>query len=301
MSILLLGAVGEIIIEKTGHLNLGIPGTMCVGGLFGCIGLNAVNTEGTPAFVFILVGILFAFIGASLMGVIYSFLTVTLRSNQNITGLILTTLGTGISVFFMKYLDPSDLENAFLSYRVSIPSFDGGNPTNFENGIIIILAIVIAIVATLVFKYTRVGLHLRAVGESPATADAAGINVSAYKYWGTVIGSGIAGIGGFSFMVNRGFTISDVTPYGWLAVALVIFVTWKPALAILGATIFAFLLIFADSGLVVGIGAFYGLKKVIEMLPYVITIVILVLTSMRKKKENMPPASLGLNYFREER
>lgn len=291
---LLLGAVGEIIIEKSGHLNLGIPGTMCVGGLFGCIGLQLVGGSAPiNGLLTVTTGILFAFLGAALMGTLYSFLTVTLRSNQNITGLILTTLGVGVSTYFMKYVT-EDLTNSYLYYRIEWP-------TVFENGWLIVLSFVIAIGASLFLKFTRTGLHLRAVGENPATADAAGINVTKYKYLGTILGSGIAGLGGFSYMVNRCDVIASIEPYGWMAVALVIFVMWKPALGILGAFVFAFLSIFADAGLISGIGNVYGLKQVIEMLPYLVTIIVLIITSMRKKRENMPPASLGVNYFREER
>lgn len=298
---LLLGAVGEIIIEKTGHLNLGIPGTMCVGGLFGCYGLVlAGGAAPVSGFTTVLCGVLFAFLGAALMGALYSFLTVTLRANQNITGLILTTLGSGISVYFMKGISITELENSYLKFRITIPTALE-RPLTLENGVLIVLAVLVAVAATLVLRYTRTGLHLRAVGENPATADAAGINVAGYKYWGTIIGSGIAGIGGFSFMVNRGSMISDIVPFGWMAVALVIFVMWKPALGILGALLFSFLSILPNSGVIPGIGSVYGLKQVFEMLPYLVTIIVLVITSMRKKRENQPPASLGLNYFREDR
>ena len=161
------------------------------------------------------------------------------------------------------------------------------------------MAIIIAVLTSFVFNRTRVGLHLRAVGENPATADAAGINVSRYRYLATCIGCGIASLGGLSFVMdylngNWEYIIDDI---GWLAIALVIFTVWKPNLAIFGSLIFGALYI--ASSYIPGI-SFAG-KELFKLLPYGVTIIVLIFTSVRSRKKNQPPESLGLNYFREER
>ena len=147
---------------------------------------------------------------------------------------------------------------------------------------------------------TRVGLHLRAVGESPETADAAGINVTKYKYVFTCIGSAIAGLGGLYYVMdyaNGVWSNNGFGDRGWLSIALVIFSVWRPSITILGSILFGFLYVIPTYIPGISVSA----KKLFEMLPYVVTIIVLIITSMRDKKENQPPAALGLPYFREER
>ena len=169
----------------------------------------------------------------------------------------------------------------------------------------IFLAIIIALLASWVLFRTRVGLQLRAVGENPATADAVGINVTRYKYLATCIGSGIAGLGGFyyiiDYMVSQEAYLS-LEAFGWLSIALVIFALWRPHMTIIGSTVFGFL--FSCSSFITnipGIQVTMAAKPLLKMLPYVVTIIVLVISSIRNKRENQPPASLGLSYFREER
>jgi len=144
-----------------------------------------------------------------------------------------------------------------------------------------------------------VGLHLRAVGENPATADAAGINVSKYRYVATCIGCAIAGLGGLAFIMDylKGNWEYCVDTIGWLAIALVIFTVWNPTIAIFGSVAFGAL--YVASSYIPGV-SFAG-KALFKMLPYVVTLLVLIITSMRKKREHQPPQSLGLSYFREER
>ena len=144
------------------------------------------------------------------------------------------------------------------------------------------------------------GLQLRAVGESPATADAAGINVNRYKYVATCIGSVIAGLGGLYYVMDYATGVWSNEGFGdrgWLAIALVIFALWKPDSGILGSFLFG--------GLYIVYNYIPGLalstQELFKMLPYVVTIIVLVAISMRKKRENQPPAALGSSYFREER
>ncbi len=299
----LLGSTGETITEKSGHLNLGIPGVMCVGAACGCyaeyIYLSIAGRAALPLLT-VLIPIIATLVGAGLMGLLFSFLTVTLRANQNVTGLALTTFGVGVSDFMIDKTG-SIFSKGSKYFTASLPFADDlgwFGEVFLSHGIFVYLAIVIALVTSYVLNRTRVGLHLRAVGENPATADAAGINVSLYRYMATCIGCGIAGLGGLSFVMDylNGNWEYCIDAIGWLAIALVIFTVWKPNLAIIGSIVFGALYI--ASSYIVGV-SFAG-KELFKMLPYVVTILVLVITSMRSKK-NQPPQALGLPYFREER
>ena len=163
------------------------------------------------------------------------------------------------------------------------------------------LAIIIAIVASIFLYKTKAGLNLRAIGENPATADAAGINVIKYKYLATCIGGGSSGFGGLYYVMNyiKGTWENNGTieGLGWLAVALVIFATWKPLRAIWGSYLFGVLywMYFYIGGLT------RSSQEIFKMLPYIVTLFVLIIVSLRKRREDQPPASLGLPYFREER
>lgn len=300
----LFGSTGETITEKSGHLNLGIPGVMCVGASCGCYAeylyLNAFKINASP-FLAVLIPIIATVLGGALMGLIYCFLTVTLRANQNVTGLALTTFGVGVSEFMIAktgaiYTKGSRYFTQSLPFADDLGWF---GKLFLSHGILIYLAIIIALVSSYVLTKTRIGLNLRAVGENPATADAAGINVSRYRYVSTCIGCGIAGLGGLSFIMDylHGNWEYCIDAIGWLAIALVIFTVWKPNLAIVGSIVFGALYI--ASSYITGVS--FANKELFKMLPYVVTIVVLIFTSIRDKKENQPPASLGLSYFREER
>ncbi len=309
---LLFGSTGEIITEKSGNLNLGIPGIMYVGGSAGIIGAylyeNSVAVP-NPALC-IIIPLLASLIGSTLLALIYSFLTITLRANQNVTGLALTTFGVGFGDFFGGSMTKIFGDGGTLSVKTSSDYFKTCLPFAddlgkvgkifFSYGFLAYLAIIIALVSAYVLKRTRVGLHLRAVGENPATADAAGINVTKYKYLATCIGGAIAGLGGLYFImdyIGGAWTNGGFGDRGWLAIALVIFALWKPNVGILGSILFG--------GLYIAYSYISGLSRssiaIFNMLPYVVTILVLVLTSVRRKKETQPPQHLGLPYFREER
>ncbi|MBQ5764562.1 MAG: ABC transporter permease [Clostridia bacterium] len=300
----LLGSTGETIAEKSGHLNLGIPGVMCVGASCGCFAeylyFSAVKTNIVPVLA-VIIPIVAAFIGAAFMGLMFSFLTVTLRANQNVTGLAITTLGVGISNYMIDetstiFTKGSKYFTASLPFADDLGWF---GELFLSYGIFVYLAIAIALTTSFVLSKTKVGLHLRSVGENPATADAAGINVSRYRYVATCIGCGVAGLGGLSFIMDylNGNWEYCIDAIGWLAIALVIFTVWKPNLAIIGSIIFGALYI--ASTYITGFG--FAEKELFKMLPYIVTIIVLVFTSIRNKKDSQPPAALGLNYFREER
>ena len=307
--VLLFGCVGEIITEKAGHLNLGIPGIMCMGTAGGCFGVSLyMGSLASPAdaswILLILISLLFSMLFAAALGGVCALLTVTLRCNQNITGLAITIFGNGATNFIMSFVDRTHFDPAGKLISSSLPfanSLGDFGKVVFGHGIFVYLGIAVAIVCAIMLNKTRVGLHLRAVGESPATADAAGINVIRYKYVAIIVGSAIAGLGGFYYIMDyiKGSweNAGTIEAFGWLAIALVIFVLWKPHFGIFGAFLFGacYIVAFVIPNITP------TQKEIIKMLPYVITIVVLIFTSIRKKREYQPPASLGLPYFREDR
>lgn len=312
-TIIMFGAVGEIITEKSGNLNLGIPGVMYMGAIASLIGVffYEKNVETPIPIVCVIIAILCAFLAAALGGLLFSFLTITLRANQNVTGLTLTIFGSGVANFFGGMLNgfaggvgQIRVETTSKAFMAKIPFLsDMGivGKAIFSYGWLVYVAIAVAILAQWYMNKTRSGLNLRAVGENPATADAAGINVTAYRYLATCIGTGIAGLGGLYYVMDytKGTWANDGTMenLGWLAVALVIFAIWRPKNAIWGAYLFG--LLFWVYLYIPGLS-----RKTLElfnMLPYVVTIIVLIFTSLRKKRENQPPNGLGLAYFREDR
>lgn len=314
---LLFGSTGETITEKSGNLNLGIPGVMYVGGICGVIGAffyeNSCKGAALNPFLAIFIPLFCSLLGSFLMGVLYSFLTVTLRANQNVTGLAMTTFGVGFGNFFggsLIKISGLDVPNIALSrtsefFSKTLPfaaSTGWFGKIFLSYGFLAYVAIVIALFTSYVFKHTRVGLHLRSVGENPATADAAGINVTKYKYLSTCIGCMVAGLGGLYYVMDYACGVWSNDAFGdrgWLAIALVIFTIWKPDFGILASILFGglyILYLYLPTGM-----DHMELKELYKMLPYIVTLIVLVITSMRNKRENQPPESLGLNYFREER
>ena len=311
---LLYGSTGETLTEKSGNLNLGIPGVMYVGGISGVIGafMYEQSAAEPSAFWSIAIPMAACLLGSLLMGLLYCFLTVTLRANQNVTGLAMTTFGVGFGNFFggsLIKLTGSDVPSIALSqtsayFSRSLPFASGlgwFGQLFLSYGFLAYLAIVLAIAASYILKHTRVGLHLRAVGESPNTADAAGINVTRYKYVATCVGSMIAGLGGLYYVMDYACGVWSNNAFGdrgWLAIALVIFTIWRPNVSVLASILFGgcyILYIFIPTGTNLAI------KELYKMLPYVVTLVVLIVVSLRKKREDQPPQSLGLAYFREER
>lgn len=311
---LLFGSTGEIITEKSGNLNLGIPGIMYVGGISGVIGAfiyeQSANGNINP-FLAVMIPLFSCIVGSLLMGLIYSFLTVTLRANQNVTGLALTTFGVGFGNFFggsLIKLVKSDLPSINLTatsncFRTELPfaeKLGWFGKIFLSYSFLAYASIIIAVLASFVLNRTRTGLNLRAVGENPATADAAGISVGKYKYLSTCIGSVIAGLGGLYYVMdyaNGVWSNNGFGDRGWLAIALVIFAVWKPNVSILGSILFGGLFIVHNYIPNLAVST----QELFKMLPYVVTIVVLVIISMRERRENQPPAHLGLSYFREER
>lgn len=312
---LLFGATGETLTEKSGNLNLGIPGIMYVGGISGVIGAffyeQATGGNLNP-FLAIAIPMVSCLLGSLFMGLIYCFLTVTLRANQNVTGLALTTFGVGFGNFFggsLIKLTGSEVPSIALSatsayFSASLPfakKLGWFGEIFLSYGFLVYTAMALALICSYVLGHTRTGLHLRAVGENPATADATGINITRYKYAATCIGAMIAGLGGLYYVMDYACGVWSNDAFGdrgWLAIALVIFTIWRPNVGILASILFGGLYILY---LFVPTGMNLSVKELYKMLPYVVTIIVLVITSMRNKRENQPPESLGLPYFREDR
>lgn len=358
-TVIMFGALGEIITEKSGNLNLGVPGIMYFGGIAGLAstflyenvyvagldvsGMALSLKEGASTFVFskfcdvtmtanglsaapnvvvcLVLCLLATFIAAAIGGLIFAYLTITLRTNQNVTGLTLTILGSGVGNFFGGSLNKlaggvgqvsvKTTSEIFRKYSDSLVRFCdkleifGYRPKLgtllFSYGFLTYFAIALAIFLWWYLNRSRSGLCLRAVGENTATADAAGINITKYKYLATCLGAGISGLGGTYYVMNyiKGTWENQCTieALGWLAVALVIFATWKPLRAIWGAYLFGVL--YWAYNYIGGLSR--SSIELFKMLPYVFTLIVLIFVSLRRKPENQPPKSLGLAYFREER
>lgn len=312
---MLFATVGGIMCEKVGSQNLGIEGMMLLGAVMGFkIGYNT----GNP---------LLAIIASALAGgfgaLIYAIVTITLHGNQIVTGLTLTIFGVGLAnvIGGQNFIDEAgrtvSLSMVALPESVVMPLRSINIPflTNipiigkmiFNQSIYAHFALVIAIISYLYIAKTRFGLNMRAVGENPAAADASGIRVSLYKYIHVIAGGMLCGLGGgyLSLVFVPKWTDDMTAGIGWIAVALVIFSTWNPLNAIFGAYFFGALrgIGFKLQGVSIPI---FGAKisfpsQLLDMVPYVVTILMLMFISLRKRKENSAPAALGASYYREDR
>jgi ABC-type uncharacterized transport system permease subunit len=297
---LLYAALGELLAERSGVLNLGVEGMMLVGAVMGFWAVQRTDS--------LLLAILVAAVAGGAMALIHAFLVVSLRANQIVSGLALTIFAgaAGLS----SYLG-NDLNVAGQPAKHAFGPF---LPHSWQNAKVIgpvLLAhselvfaswVCVALVAIYLGR-TRPGLNLRAVGESPAAADAMGINVSVYRYAHTIAGGAFAGVGGATFTLS-------ITPQwvdgitggaGWIAIALVIFAFWRPTLCLVGSYFFgAFSGIpftFQARGILSGVP-----PELFQSLPYVMTVVVLVLVSSAGARRRLgAPASLGTPYVREER
>ena len=301
---LMFGTLGEIVTEKAGNLNLGVEGMMSIGAIAGFyVGFTTQN---------IVLAVLGAFLAGLLSALIYAFLTVTLKANQNVTGLTLTIFGVGFANFFGDFLrESAGIDVLKLSDKITntvqaihIPVLSDipyVGKLFFQYNPFVYFGILLCILMGIYILHTRKGLNLCAVGENPGAADAAGVNVTRVKYFNILLGGGVCGIGGayISLVLCVGIWVTDrVNGLGWIAVALVIFASWNPFKAILGSFIFG----------AFNILKFYIPKNIVtipeaifDMLPFLVTAIVLIVTSIRKIKENTQQAGCGINYFREER
>ncbi len=310
---LLFGTSGEILTEKSGNMNLGVEGLMFMGGAFGLCGAfvyGRIAGDSAVGAVAVIIALLASFAAGVIGSLIFSFLTITLRANQNVTGLALTIFGTGVGQFVGELMRlkvggnvtvSNALKDAFANpifpeFLQKIPVL---GPILFSYNFFVYLGFAIAIAMAYFMNKTRSGLSLCAVGESPATADAAGINVTKYRYLATVIGGGISAVGGMVYTMTIAGSVwnhSGLSGEGWVAVALVIFCLWKPLNALWGSILFGGLLI-----LYLRLPIPFLPTQIYKVVPYIVTAIVLIIVSMRQRREDQPPQHLGLNYFREER
>ncbi|MHC1724123.1 MAG: ABC transporter permease [Aminipila sp.] len=294
---LVFATVGELITEKSGSLNLGVEGMMLMGAVMGFVA--AYNT-GNPV-----LAILCAALAGAGGALIFAIITVTLRANQTVTGLTLTIFGTGFASFVGQPMIGFSLPGSVSSFFAKMPIPILGNipvlgPIFFKQDVFVYFAYIIVIFFCVYMYKTRFGLNMRAVGENAAAADASGINVTLYKYVHIIVGGALCGLGGaYLSLIRVPIWQSDVvTGRGWIAVALVIFASWNPIKALIGAIFFGGLSIL---GLRLQAMGFTISQYLVDMIPYLATVIIVIISSHKKKKENQPPADLGNNYFREER
>jgi simple sugar transport system permease protein len=301
---ILFAVLGGILCEKAGNMNLGIEGMMLLGASFG---FSAALSTANPVAAVCAAGLAGA--GGAL---IYAFITVTLRGNQVVTGLILSIFGTGVSGFLGKNLSgnplPDAISKAFAPVSVPLLSrLPVIGPVFFQQSVYVLAGMVLAIALHCYFQYTRVGLNARTVGENPAVADASGIPVALYKYLHICGGGFLCGLGGayLSLVFVPRWQENITAGAGWIAVALIIFSTWNPLKAIFAAYIFGALkgigFKFQNINLVILGKKIVFYPQLLDMIPYIATILVLILITLRKKREYQAPAGLGNPYFREER
>ncbi len=298
---LVYATIGEIITERAGILNLGVEGMM----IMGAVTAFAAAFHSESAWV----GVLTAMIVGGMMGLIHAFLTISLRADQVVSGLALTLFGTGLASFLGQGLGPDGAPLVGLVgprfQEIAIPGLSQlplVGQTLFNQDLLVYLMYIFVPVSSYFLYKTRPGLHLRAVGESPQTADAMGVNVFNLRYLYTVVGGMLVGLGGahLSLAYTPGWTENLTGGRGWIVIALVIFATWDPARAVVGALLFggvnAIQFRLQASGTTIP-------ASLLNMTPYILTIVVLVAITWFEsfRKRVGAPASLGLPYMREER
>jgi ABC-type uncharacterized transport system permease subunit len=300
---LLYAALGEVLAERSGVLNLGVEGMMLMGAVMGFWTVERVHGP-TPLVLAASVGV--AALAGAVMAAIHAFLVITLRANQIVSGLALTIFAgaAGLSSYLGNDLQLAgkpakhQFQEIFPKSLQDLPVI---GPIVFGQSLLVYASWVCVVLVALYLTRTRLGLNLRAVGESPAAADAMGVNVSRYRYAHTLVGGAFAGVGGaaFSLSITPQWVDGLTQGAGWIAIALVIVAFWRPTLCLVGAYFFgAFTALpFALQGHGVTVA-----PELFQTLPYVATIVALVLVSSRAARLRFgAPAALGLPYVREER
>lgn len=300
---LLFAALGELLAERSGVLNLGVEGMMLVGAVMGFWAVQRIDAAGGIA---LFAAVMVAAAAGALVALVFAFLVITLRANQIVSGLALTIFAgaAGLSSYLGNDLELADApaRHAFQPVNAfGLETLPVVGPIVFGQTWLVYTSWVCVAVASLYLFRTRAGLNVRAVGESPQAADAMGINVVAYRYAHTLVGGALAGVGGacFSLALTPQWVDGLTGGAGWIAIALVIFAFWRPELCLVGAYFF---------------GAFQALPftlqargvtiatEVFQALPYVMTIVVLVIVSSGLGKRRLgAPGALGEPYVREER
>jgi ABC-type uncharacterized transport system permease subunit len=304
---LLFATIGELLAERAGVLNLGVEGMMLMG---------AVAAYGTAAATGDLwLGLLVGMLAGGILSLLHAFVVISLRADQVVSGLSLTFLGTGLSLVLGEGLASvkgvPTIPTLSIPLLADIPFF---GPIFFDNKSALVYAGYVLIPLMWFYVYrTRSGLHLRAIGEYPAAADSLGINVYALRYFYVFIGGVLAGLAGgaITLSITPGwFSEFTTSGYGWIAIGLVIFAQWDPVRAAFGSYLFGSLRRFTLD--VQGVQDVFGianpfffdrnLQFFLEMLPYALTIIVLIIGSRAAIRKRLgAPAALGLPYVRGER
>jgi simple sugar transport system permease protein len=300
---LLYAALGELLAERSGVLNLGVEGMMLVGAVMGFWTVQRFDAS-TP--IVLAAALAVAALAGAAMAAIHAFLTVTLRASQIVSGLALTLFAgaAGLSSYLGNDLNLADAP-ARHTFHPILPSgmqnLPVVGPILFAHGILVYGSWLCVALVALYLTRTRPGLNVRAVGESPGAADAMGIDVAAYRYAHTIVGGAFAGIGGatFSLSITPQWVDGLTQGAGWIAIALVIFAFWRPELCLVGAYVFG---AFAALPFTLQARGVTVAPELFQALPYVMTVVVLVLVSTRLAHRRLgAPGALGVPYVREER
>jgi simple sugar transport system permease protein len=300
---LVFAGIGELFAERSGVLNLGVEGMMLMGAVTGFF----VSQEMTgPTWLVLLVAVLVAMAAAAMMSLIHAFVTITMRANQIVSGLTLTIFAgaIGLSSYIAEdnKLGGKAGKHQFSQLNLfGLKNIPVIGPILFHQSAMVYLSWLLVIAAVFYLYRTRVGLHLRSVGESPQAADAMGINVTRYRYLHVLLGGALAGAGGvvFTLQIATNWIDGMTAGAGWIAIALVIFSFWRPELLILGAYLF---------GAFTSVGFDLQARGVTSIpsefwssLPYLMTVLALVLVSASSVRRRLgTPAALGIPYVREE-
>ncbi len=301
---LIYATIGEIYTERSGILNLGVEGIM----IMGAVTAFAAAYHSGNAWLGVLAA---GFIGA-ILAFIHAFLTITMRAEQVVTGLAITLAGGGLASFLGEKLGPDggplvgligpQLKKVAVPLLSDIPIL---GRSLFTQDLLVYIMYLLVIVSTFYLYKTRPGLQLRAVGESPQTADAMGIGVFGTRYLYTVVGGVLIGIGGahLSLAYTPGWTENLTGGRGWIVIALVIFATWDPLRAVLGALLFGGINAIQFRLQASGATIPPAMTTLLNMMPYILTVVVLLLVTFGEglSKRAGAPAALGIPYNREER
>ena len=293
---LVFAALGGVLGERAGVINLGMEGMMLIGAVTAFLVDNKTNS--------VLLGLLAAGVAGALLALIHGALSISLRANQIVSGLALTIFGTGLASFIGKPIEGQRLSKMLpevqLPLLVKIPYI---GHIFFNQDLLVYLSWIITVLASLYINRTRTGLGLRAVGENPATADAMGIRVSRIRYAHVTAGGALAGFGGAYVILrivptwNQAGTTNGL---GWIALALVVFAAWHPLRVIFGAYLFGIAL--QANFALQARGVHIIPAEFLAMLPYLLTVAILViLTANQRTRGAGPPTALGLPFVRDER
>ncbi len=300
---LFYAALGGIFTERSGVLNLGVEGTMLLGGVSGAWASQHV---GGSAWFTVLMAVVIGMIAGGLTSALLAFLCVTLKTNQTVAGLAITIFAgaVGLSSYFANIWEVAKNPATRQIRRLDVFGLADTpviGPIIFNQTILTYVSWVLAVLSTVYLFRTRIGLQLRAVGESPQTADAMGISVVKYRYLHTIFGGSLAGIAGvfYSLAIVPTWVDGMTKGAGWIAIALVIFGFWRPSLTLLGAYLFGALQSLGSTLKARGVNIS---GDILDALPFVMTIVVLVLVSSRFAHRKLgAPAALGVPYEREER